>query len=198
MPREPDVAAPAVVAATPRPSSSNKSDEGPLDVLPSVLRRDPHATLQLAISVTRIDEPPLRPAAVGAQLAVTASERSSDAAREAVPRARGRPYWRSSCCPPRAAGQSTSSRCHRAASPGGITAGPDGALWFVEEGTSAIGRMTTGRGGDQPLPGHEVGPDDPTAPVSALDQITPAPTARCGSPSRVTTRSAESPPRGHQ
>jgi streptogramin lyase len=27
--------------------------------------------------------------------------------------------------------------------PGGITAGPDGALWFVEEGTSTIARITT-------------------------------------------------------
>jgi virginiamycin B lyase len=27
--------------------------------------------------------------------------------------------------------------------PGGITTGPDGALWFTEEGTSRIGRMTT-------------------------------------------------------
>src|SRR5688572_33026417 len=61
------------------------------------------------------------------------------------------------------------------ANPGGITAGPDGALWFVEEGTSRIGRITTAGVvtnyfdvATNPPPAT-----DPTLP--ALDQITLGP-----------------------
>jgi virginiamycin B lyase len=56
--------------------------------------------------------------------------------------------------------------------PGGITAGSDGALWFLEEGPSSIGRITTGG----TVTGHfavnaAAAPPD----VSALDQITLGP-----------------------
>ena len=56
--------------------------------------------------------------------------------------------------------------------PGGITAGSDGALWFLEEGPSSIGRITTGGA----VTGHfavnaAAAPPD----VSALDQITLGP-----------------------
>jgi virginiamycin B lyase len=56
--------------------------------------------------------------------------------------------------------------------PGGITAGSDGALWFLEEGPSSIGRITTGGA----VTGHfavnaAAAPPD----VSSLDQITLGP-----------------------
>jgi virginiamycin B lyase len=56
--------------------------------------------------------------------------------------------------------------------PGGITAGPDGALWFVEEGSSTIGRITTAGA----VTDHFPVTTNPTPPVTdptlpALDQI---------------------------
>jgi virginiamycin B lyase len=59
--------------------------------------------------------------------------------------------------------------------PGGITAGPDGALWFSEEGTSRIGRMTASGvfAGEVTIPnsvGSLVPCADPSF-VPALDQI---------------------------
>jgi virginiamycin B lyase len=60
------------------------------------------------------------------------------------------------------------------ANPGGITAGPDGALWFVEEGTSTIGRITTAGAVTNHFPvttaGTTLPPTDPNY-VNALDQI---------------------------
>jgi virginiamycin B lyase len=59
--------------------------------------------------------------------------------------------------------------------PGGITAGPDGALWFSAEGTSRIGRMTAAGGfaGDVPIVtvGSPVPCTDPSF-IPPLDQIT--------------------------
>jgi streptogramin lyase len=55
--------------------------------------------------------------------------------------------------------------------PGGITAGPDGALWFIEEGTSTIGRITTGG----VVTNHFPVPTGPASTVSSLDQITTGP-----------------------
>ena len=59
--------------------------------------------------------------------------------------------------------------------PGGITAGPDGALWFSEEGTSRIGRMTASGGfaGEVTIPNsaNPVLCSDPLF-VPPLDQIT--------------------------
>ena len=56
--------------------------------------------------------------------------------------------------------------------PGGITAGSDDALWFVEEGPSAIGRITTGGAvTDHFAVNAAAAPPD----VSALDQITLGP-----------------------
>jgi virginiamycin B lyase len=55
--------------------------------------------------------------------------------------------------------------------PGGITAGPDGALWFVEEGTNTIGRITT----TGVVTNHFPVPAAPASSVSALDQITAGP-----------------------
>jgi virginiamycin B lyase len=53
--------------------------------------------------------------------------------------------------------------------PGGITTGPDGNLWFTEEGTNGIGRLTpSGAYTHFPLPN----------PVSIPDQITPGPDGR--------------------
>jgi len=49
--------------------------------------------------------------------------------------------------------------------PGGITSGPDGALWFVGEGTSTIYRMTTGGAVTNAFP-------VPTSSSPSLDQIT--------------------------
>lgn len=61
--------------------------------------------------------------------------------------------------------------------PGGITAGPDGALWFVEEGSSEIGRITTAGVVTNEFPVSTAPgpvPPDPTLP-SRLDQITLGP-----------------------
>jgi virginiamycin B lyase len=55
--------------------------------------------------------------------------------------------------------------------PGGITAGPDGALWFVEEGTSMIGRITT----TGAVTNHFPVPTGPASTVSPLDQIITGP-----------------------
>jgi virginiamycin B lyase len=64
------------------------------------------------------------------------------------------------------------------ANPGGITAGPDGALWFVEEGTSTIGRITTAGAVTNHFPvattPTSLPPTDPNY-VNALDQITAGP-----------------------
>jgi streptogramin lyase len=64
------------------------------------------------------------------------------------------------------------------ANPGGITAGPDGALWFVEEGTSTIGRITTAGAVTNHFPvatlPSSLPPTDPNY-VNALDQITLGP-----------------------
>jgi virginiamycin B lyase len=59
--------------------------------------------------------------------------------------------------------------------PGGITAGPDGALWFVEEGASRIGRITTAGVVTNYIDVNTAPPPptDPTLP--ALDQITLGP-----------------------
>jgi virginiamycin B lyase len=63
--------------------------------------------------------------------------------------------------------------------PGGITTGPDGALWFTEEATSRIGRMTaTGVvTGEFPVPLATSSPVPcvDLAFVGALDQITAGP-----------------------
>src|ERR671914_734883 len=63
--------------------------------------------------------------------------------------------------------------------PGGITAGPDGALWFVEEGTpTSIARITTAgvvtNRFSVPTTGTTLPPTDPNY-VNALDQITLGP-----------------------
>jgi virginiamycin B lyase len=59
--------------------------------------------------------------------------------------------------------------------PGGITAGPDGALWFSQEGTSRIGRMTASGvfAGEVTIPNsaNPVSCLDPSF-VPPLDQIT--------------------------
>jgi streptogramin lyase len=55
--------------------------------------------------------------------------------------------------------------------PGGITAGPDGALWFVEEGTSQIGRITTAG----VVTDHYPVTTGARSSVSPLDQITLGP-----------------------
>jgi virginiamycin B lyase len=55
--------------------------------------------------------------------------------------------------------------------PGGITAGPDGALWFIEEGTSQIGRITT----TGAVTNHYPVTTGPRSSVSPLDQITLGP-----------------------
>jgi virginiamycin B lyase len=62
--------------------------------------------------------------------------------------------------------------------PGGITTGPDGALWFTEEATGRIGRMTTAgvvtREYDVVPPASTSACSDPAF-VSPLDQITAGP-----------------------
>jgi virginiamycin B lyase len=61
--------------------------------------------------------------------------------------------------------------------PGGITTGADGALWFVEEGSSEIGRITTTGVVTNEFPvttTPDSVPPDPAAP-SRLDQITLGP-----------------------
>jgi virginiamycin B lyase len=55
--------------------------------------------------------------------------------------------------------------------PGGITAGPDGALWFVAEGTSTIYRMTTA-GALNPPAGFPVTSTGTDSSLNTLDQIT--------------------------
>jgi streptogramin lyase len=55
--------------------------------------------------------------------------------------------------------------------PGGITAGPDGALWFVEEGTSKIGRITTAG----VVTNHYAVTTSARSSVNSLDQITLGP-----------------------
>ena len=71
--------------------------------------------------------------------------------------------------------------------PYGITAGPDGALWFTNDGNNSIGRITTaGVVTNYTGTGHR-----PTRTGSR-----PAPTAPCGSPTSATTRSGGSPPPG--
>jgi virginiamycin B lyase len=65
------------------------------------------------------------------------------------------------------------------ANPGGITAGPDGALWFVEEGTpTSIARITTAgvvtNRFSVPTTDTTLLPTDPNY-VNALDQITLGP-----------------------
>ena len=70
--------------------------------------------------------------------------------------------------------------------PRGITAGPDGALWFTNPATT--------RSGGSPPPGWS-----PTTPAPASTSPTgsrPGPTGRCGSPTTATTRSGGSPPPG--
>jgi virginiamycin B lyase len=70
--------------------------------------------------------------------------------------------------------------------PSAITAGPEGALRFTnygdEGGSSSIGRITT-NGTVASYASPEI--VDPSA-------ITPVPTARCGSPTKATTRSGGS------
>lgn len=58
--------------------------------------------------------------------------------------------------------------------PGGITAGPDGALWFVAEGTSKIHRVTTA-GVLEPEAGFSVPITGSDTAKSTLDQITLGP-----------------------
>jgi virginiamycin B lyase len=58
--------------------------------------------------------------------------------------------------------------------PGGITAGPDGALWFVAEGTNRIHRMTTAGVLDPPA-GFPVDITGTDTTKNALDQITTGP-----------------------
>jgi virginiamycin B lyase len=61
--------------------------------------------------------------------------------------------------------------------PGGISAGPDGALWFIEEGSSEIGRITTAGAITHEFPistTPDPVPADPTLPTR-LDQITLGP-----------------------
>jgi virginiamycin B lyase len=58
--------------------------------------------------------------------------------------------------------------------PGGITAGPDGALWFVAEGSSTIYRMTTAGVLDPPA-GFPVTITGSDSSLNTLDQITVGP-----------------------
>ena len=63
--------------------------------------------------------------------------------------------------------------------PGGIVAGPDGALWFAEHAGNQIGRITTARViTEYPVP---TGQSDPTV-------IAVGPMAHCGSPSIRATK----------
>jgi streptogramin lyase len=59
--------------------------------------------------------------------------------------------------------------------PSGITSGPDGALWFTQEGSSEIGRMTT-----TGVVTNEffIQPTAPPSAVPALDQIVTGPDGR--------------------
>lgn len=58
--------------------------------------------------------------------------------------------------------------------PGGITAGPDGALWFLAEGTSTIYRMTP-TGTLDPPAGFQVTITGTDSSLNTLDQITVGP-----------------------
>jgi virginiamycin B lyase len=58
--------------------------------------------------------------------------------------------------------------------PGGITTGPDGALWFTQEGSSEIGRITTTGVVTNEFPI----PTSPPTVVPALDQIVTGPDGR--------------------
>jgi virginiamycin B lyase len=58
--------------------------------------------------------------------------------------------------------------------PGGITAGPDGALWFLAEGTSTVYRMTTAGTLDPPA-GFPVTITGSDSSLNTLDQITLGP-----------------------
>ena len=67
--------------------------------------------------------------------------------------------------------------------PGGITAGPDGALWFTEQTANKIGRITTAG----------VITEFPIPTANSLPRVSPRDrTARCGSPNRPPTRSGAS------
>lgn len=69
--------------------------------------------------------------------------------------------------------------------PAGITAGPDGNLWFTEEAGNKIGRITTGGAITEfPIP----------SPSSLPVEITPGPDGRSGSPNRAPTTSRGSRP----
>ena len=69
--------------------------------------------------------------------------------------------------------------------PGGITAGPDGALWFTEENGNRIGRITTA-GADHRAPR--------TLPAgSRPSEIIAGPDGGCGSPNQAPERSAPAP-----
>ena len=68
----------------------------------------------------------------------------------------------------------------------GITAGPDGALWFTNDGNNSIGRITTA--------GVVTNYTDPS--ITGPRRSRPGPTGPCGSPTPATTRSGASPPPG--
>ena len=71
-------------------------------------------------------------------------------------------------------GSQTSYPVTQGAFPADIVLGSDGALWFAESRGNAIGRLTTdGQLTEYPLP----------TPDAFIADITPGPTARCGSPS---------------
>ena len=76
-------------------------------------------------------------------------------------------------------------RPHVHSGPSGITAGPDGALWFTEPDGNKIGRITTA--------GVVT---EFTVPTTGSNPSTSRPgrTARCGSPKKTATRSGGSPP----
>jgi streptogramin lyase len=91
--------------------------------------------------------------------------------------------------------------------PGGITTGPDGAIWFTEEMTSRIGRMTTAGAVTAEFPVPLSTPSslpcsDPSF-VGALDQITAGPDGalwftqpRDNKIGRITTAGVLDPPGG--
>jgi virginiamycin B lyase len=91
--------------------------------------------------------------------------------------------------------------------PGGITTGPDGALWFTEELTSRIGRMTTAGTvtAEVPVPlatSTSLPCSDPSF-VGALDQIVAGPDGalwftqpRDNKIGRITTAGVLDPPNG--
>ena len=91
--------------------------------------------------------------------------------------------------------------------PGGITTGPDGALWFTEEGTSRIGRMTTTGvvTHEFPVPSSPSAlPCTDPAFVPPLDQIVTGPDGalwftqpRDNKIGRITTAGVLDPPAGY-